>query len=112
MEKKPLHVNGIITTAKMFLTGIYFLELLSIRTETWLIVKCFFVCLPCIVCLLQFHRFTEPLWVIPAENAPKYAGITRAKYTIVLPTIVYFIRVVFIRATKSKTSIYKCAEIK
>ena len=22
-------------------------------------------------------RFTQPLWVIPAENAPNYAGITR-----------------------------------
>ena len=28
MEKKPLHVNGIITTAKMFLTDIYVLEAL------------------------------------------------------------------------------------
>ena len=22
-------------------------------------------------------RFTQPLWVIPAENGPNYAGITR-----------------------------------
>ncbi|KAK2556120.1 hypothetical protein P5673_022147 [Acropora cervicornis] len=28
MEKKPLHVNGIITTAKMFLTDIHVLEAL------------------------------------------------------------------------------------
>ena len=82
MEKKPLHVNGIIATAKMFLTGIYFLELLSIRTETWLIVKCFFVCLPCIVCLLQFH---------PIHGTPM--GDTRLKCTVVCgyhPCEVYY----------------------
>lgn len=44
----------LITIAKMFLAGIYFLRALINSNRTQLIVTCFCLRLPCIVCLLRF----------------------------------------------------------